>query len=178
MGHRPPLHSSGFATPARLDPGSPGAAPEGGRPGGGGGRIRRRRRRSAAPGARSSSSALKRVQPVRSEGGGEARPGTKAVRREPKVARRLSPRSLAPPDLHPAAAPPQPQERSKRPNRHAAFWPACRRPGAPSSRSAPRGQGSPRSPQLSAARSPLRILKVTDSDGGGKPWLLMIKLLS
>lgn len=106
MGHRPPLHSSGFATPARLDPGSPGAAPEGGRPGGGGGRIRRRRRRSAAPGARSSSSALKRVQPVRSEGGGEARPGTKAVRRrEPKVARRLSPRSLAPPDLHPAAAP-------------------------------------------------------------------------
>lgn len=69
----------------------PRAAPEGGRPRGGGGRIRRRRRRSAAPGARFSSSALKRVRPVGSEGGGgEARPGTKAVRRSGrKVARRL-----------------------------------------------------------------------------------------
>lgn len=82
MGHRPPLHSLEYVTAAGAGYRVPRAAPEGGRPRGGGGRIRRRRRRSAAPGARFSSSALKRVQPVGSEGGGsEARPGTKAARR-------------------------------------------------------------------------------------------------
>lgn len=167
MGHRP-LSSfpvRGRATLAGLDPGSLGAAPEGGRPG--------RRRPTHPPPQEAERCTWRPVLQLSPETGPAGRERRQRRRRgraqDPsgrrsgqKVARRLRqatavarPTRLASSRrARPPARPPlQPRDRSEPPDRHAELWPARRRrPGAPSRRPAPRGQGSPRPKQLSAAR--------------------------